>query len=163
MKTRMMASQKATVIQTSGSDFFEVMTAKWPFHRLFTNASRMRRNNRSLLLIPLVFLGLFLMCHCAPKYEQVQPEKLGGTITVRFVIVEPDAGTVCVSGSFNSWSEQSNCMTRSGDVWSVGVSLPPGRYPYLLIVDGRNWREDPGCVLVEDNGFGTKNSVLIVE
>jgi 1,4-alpha-glucan branching enzyme len=103
------------------------------------------------------------MCRCAPKYEQAHPEKLGGTITVRFVLIDADAGTVCVSGSFNSWSEQSNCMSRSGDVWSVGVSLPPGRYPYLFIVDGRNWREDPGCVLAEDDGFGTKNSVLIVE
>jgi hypothetical protein len=123
----------------------------------------MRRNTRFILLIPLFFLGLFLMSRCAQKYEQVYHEKGGGEMAVRFVYLDDSAGTVCVSGSFNSWSEQADCMSRSGNGWSVAVSLPPGRYPYQFIIDGRNWREDPGCVLAEDNGFGTKNSVLIVE
>jgi 1,4-alpha-glucan branching enzyme len=123
----------------------------------------MRRNNRFLLLIPLVFLGLFLSCRCAPKYEQVQPEAIDGGVTIRFVYIDDNAGAVCVSGTFNSWSGQSDCMNRSANVWSVTVSMPPGRYSYLFVVDGRDWREDPGCLLAEDSGFGTKNSVLIVE
>jgi hypothetical protein len=31
------------------------------------------------------------------------------------------------------------------------------------MVDGKTWREDPGAVLSEESGFGTRNSVLIVE
>ena len=116
-----------------------------------------------MLLIPLAVLGLFLISHGAQRYEQMRHEREDARIAVRFVYTDHDAGAVCVSGSFNSWSEQSDCMSRSGNVWSVSLLLPPGRYQYLFIVDGHSWREDPGGVLAEDDGFGAKNSVLILE
>ncbi len=84
-------------------------------------------------------------------------------VTIRFVYIDDNAGAVCVSGDFNSWSGKSDCMSRSGSVWSVTVPMFPGRYSYLFLVDGRDWREDPGCAIAEDSGFGAKNSVLIVE
>jgi 1,4-alpha-glucan branching enzyme len=123
----------------------------------------MSRKIRALLLIPLVFSVLFLMCRFASTYDPIQPAALEERVPILFVYRDDNAGAVCVAGDFNSWSGQSDCMSRSGDVWSVVVSLPPGRYSYLFIVDDRDWREDPGCALAEDSGFGTKNSVLIVE
>jgi hypothetical protein len=123
----------------------------------------MRRKTHFILIIPIVFLTLSAIYCCAPKYEPTTHEREDGAITVRFVYTDDSAATVCVSGSFNSWSEQADCLSRSGDTWSTSVSLPPGRYQYLFLVDSHNWREDPGTALSEDSGFGTKNSVLIVE
>jgi 1,4-alpha-glucan branching enzyme len=95
--------------------------------------------------------------------RQVQHEEGYGQVGVRFVYIDDQAKTVCVSGSFNDWSDQSLCMSKSSDTWSVALALPPGRYEYQFVVDGRIRREDPRNVLAEDNGFGMMNSVLVVE
>jgi hypothetical protein len=54
-------------------------------------------------------------------------------------------------------------MQREGDKWILLLSLPRGRYSYVFVLDGTARQADPGAVLDEDNGFGGKNSVLIVE
>jgi hypothetical protein len=124
---------------------------------------RVKRNRQCTFVIPLSCFVLFLFCGCAPGMQQMQHEKDYGQVSVRFVHIDDQAQSVCVSGSFNNWSEQSHCMSRSLDTWSVALALPPGRYQYLFVVDGRIGREDPRSVLAEDNGFGMKNSVLVVE
>jgi hypothetical protein len=123
----------------------------------------MRGNTRFKLLIAFIFLGLLLACHSAPEWQQGQLKNEAAAIAVRFVYIDDNATTVCISGSFNSWSQRSDCMNRSGSAWSFSVSLPPGRYQYGFVIDGYRWRDDPGAVLTEDDGFGMKNSLLIVE
>ena len=123
----------------------------------------MRGNTRFKLLAPFILFGLFLACRCTPGWQLGQHQEEAPKITVRFVYIDNKATTVCVSGSFNSWSHQSDCLSRSDDGWSISISLPPGRYQYAFVIDGCTWRDDPGAVLVEDDGFGIKNSVLIVE
>jgi 1,4-alpha-glucan branching enzyme len=123
----------------------------------------MRGNTRFKLLAPFILLGLFLACRCTPEWQLGQHQVEAPKIPVRFVYIDNKAATVCVSGSFNGWSQQSDCMSRSDDGWSVRVLLPPGRYQYAFVIDGCRWRDDPGAVLAEDDGFGIKNSVLIVE
>ena len=54
-------------------------------------------------------------------------------------------------------------MGRKGDAWSLELSLPRGRYPYLFVLDGTVMKPDPGAILAEESGFGIKNSILIVE
>jgi 1,4-alpha-glucan branching enzyme len=71
--------------------------------------------------------------------------------------------SVCLSGDFNGWSSTSHCLDREGDQWTIEVLLAPGRYRYGFILDGETWTSDPNALLQEDNGFGRKNSVLIVE
>ena len=123
----------------------------------------MRGNTRFKLLAPFILFGLFLACRCAPEGKLEQHQEEAPKIAVRFVYVDNKAATVCISGSFNSWSQQSDCMNRSDDGWTVNISLQPGRYQYAFVIDGCDWRDDPGAVLAEDDGFGIKNSVLIVE
>jgi 1,4-alpha-glucan branching enzyme len=84
-------------------------------------------------------------------------------IPVRFVYVDKEVKQVCLVGSFNDWAAGSQCLSRTGDKWILQVFLAPGRYQYAFMVDGKTWREDPGAVLSEESGFGTRNSVLIVE
>jgi hypothetical protein len=129
----------------------------------FEKQEKVNRSCQITLIIPVICFTLFLLCGCAPGIRQVQHDEDHGQVAVRFVYSDNHAKTVCVSGSFNNWSEQSHCMSQSFNTWSVVLALPPGRYQYQLIVDGRIRQQDPRNVLAEDNGFGMKNSVLVVE
>ena len=73
-----------------------------------------------------------------------------------------EVGSVCITGDFNGWSKDSNCLLKTGKTWSIALPLPPGRYQYAFILDGRTWIKDPSALLSADNGFGSENSVLIV-
>jgi 1,4-alpha-glucan branching enzyme len=104
---------------------------------------------------------LLLLMGCAPAKQALFSPGAGGQVCFKFTA--PQARQVCVAGSFNQWSKISHCMSRSTDAWRLCLPLSPGRYSYLLVIDGQSWQLDPGASLWEDNGFGTRNSVLIVE
>ena len=46
-------------------------------------------------------------------------------------------GPVSVVGTFNLWDPRAHPLARSAQEWHVTVFLPPGRYPYAFVVDGR--------------------------
>jgi len=71
--------------------------------------------------------------------------------------------SVCLSGDFNRWSSESHCLERKGDEWSIQLVLRPGRYRYVFVIDRRDWISDPEALIQEEDGFGRKNSVLIVD
>jgi len=77
--------------------------------------------------------------------------------------MDAQAQKVCIAGSFNQWSTQSHCMKKNKNTWTLKLSLSPGRYPYLFLIDDRISKLDPGAALTEESGFGTKNSILVVE
>lgn len=107
------------------------------------------------------FFVLILLCQCAPLSRDVaqNDEK----IPILFTYMDDQAQKVCIAGSFNQWSSRSHCMKRDKKAWTLRLSLPPGRYPYLFLIDDRISKLDPGAALTEESGFGTKNSILVVE
>ena len=114
-----------------------------------------------IFAILLAAVCLLFLSSCALS---VRPAAVtSGEIPVRFVYTDAGAKQVCLAGSFNDWSGRSHCLTRSGDAWSLEVFLPVGRYQYVYVIDGEIWREDPGAAISEDSGFGSRNSILIVE
>jgi 1,4-alpha-glucan branching enzyme len=82
-------------------------------------------------------------------------------VTVRFVLVAPDAHQVTVAGTFNQWDAAATPLVRSGTagVWTATLSLPAGEHQYAFVVDGARWVPDPSAPAVND-GFGRRNSVL---
>jgi 1,4-alpha-glucan branching enzyme len=84
-------------------------------------------------------------------------------IPVVFTYKDDQAQKVCIAGSFNQWSPRAHCMKKDKGTWIVKLSLPPGRYPYLFWIDDQIPKLDPGAALAEESGFGTKNSILVVE
>jgi 1,4-alpha-glucan branching enzyme len=82
-------------------------------------------------------------------------------VTVRFVLVAPDAKEVSLAGTFNQWDAHATPLVRSGasGVWTATLTLPPGQHQYAFVVDGQRWVPDPGAPAVDD-GFGRRNSVL---
>ena len=74
-----------------------------------------------------------------------------------------EAQQVSVAGDFNNWSSTATPMNRDEKlgVFQVCVSLPPGRYRYRLIIDGK-WVNDPYNTYVESNPYGELNNVIEV-
>jgi hypothetical protein len=91
----------------------------------------------------------------------------GGADTVRvirFVLVAPGAGRVALVGDFNAWDAARTPMRAGGDggVWTVELPVSAGRHLYAFVVDGTRWVVDPSAPLAPEDGFGTRNSVLVV-
>jgi 1,4-alpha-glucan branching enzyme len=76
---------------------------------------------------------------------------------------EGTCNKVCLSGDFNGWAANSHCLSPKGERWEIRVKLQPGRYRYGFILDGTRWSPDQNALFQEDDGFGKRNSVLIVE
>jgi len=82
---------------------------------------------------------------------------------VRLVIMQPGARTVQVAGDFNGWNPAQTSLDQISDgAWAVTISLKPGRYAYMFVVDGRRWIADPFAAEQHDDGFGARNAVVDV-
>ena len=85
-----------------------------------------------------------------------------GSQRVRLEFTYPNAKTVCLAGTFNDWSPASTPMIALEEGrWVKELTLPPGRYEYLMVADGE-WLIDPLAQETAPNPFGGVNSVLIV-
>jgi len=93
------------------------------------------------------------------------PAKKGGTTKVTFELPAEYAGEqVCLCGEFNAWSDDATPMTKRKDGrFSTTITLPQGQaYRYRYLVDGDRWVDDPAADEYVDNGFGTKDSVVVL-
>lgn len=85
------------------------------------------------------------------------------TVYVRFELSAPTARTVSVAGSFNGWEVGALAMARdSSGLWSATAALPVGEHRYEFVVDGTRWVPDPTAHAQVDDGFGGRNSVIVV-
>ncbi|HET7601044.1 MAG TPA: isoamylase early set domain-containing protein [Gemmatimonadales bacterium] len=76
----------------------------------------------------------------------------------------PASSDVAVLGDFNDWKAGATPLRRSAESgeWVVELRLPPGRYRYTFLVDGRRWVSDPAEPPAPDSDFGAPVSVLTV-
>jgi chromosome partitioning protein len=83
---------------------------------------------------------------------------------VMFVSLYPHAKEVYIAGDFNSWHPTKTKMEKVGGsgIWQTKLHLPPGKYRYRLVVDGK-WQQDPYNGATEMNPYGDMNSVLEVK
>jgi len=71
----------------------------------------------------------------------------------------PNAKEVYITGSFIGWAEPGYKMIKMENVWIFPCFLAAGKYTYKFIVDGQ-WIIDPGNNNIEENEFGSGNSVI---
>lgn len=88
----------------------------------------------------------------APLSRKLEP------VIIKYVA--PTAQSVGVAGTFNHWNVQPLKPDGNGG-WSTVLELDPGRYEYLLVVDGQ-WHADPAVSEAVTNPYGGLNSVLMV-
>lgn len=103
------------------------------------------------------------------------PHKAEGGILFQYDA--PSARQVNLAGNFpdNEWLKYGNKIDvmhddgKNGDrfagdgVWSIVKFLSAGRYEYKYVVDRNSWVDDPNAIETIDDGYGGKNSVLIVK
>ena len=106
--------------------------------------------------------------------------KEGEKVICRFIFDAPSANEVWLAGSFNAWCSDKNApkypdadFTQTKAViplirdaktgyWTAIIPLAPGRYQYKYVLDsGRVWSPDNNTEQVDD-GYGGKNSIIIV-
>jgi len=68
---------------------------------------------------------------------------------------------VKVMGEFNSWNSNSMFLTFDGEAWIGKLTMEPGKYQYLLVLDG-NQKLDPTNMVSMSNNMGGYNSVLTI-
>jgi anti-sigma factor RsiW len=81
-------------------------------------------------------------------------------VSVRLTFQSPQAQRVAVAGDFNKWKTDVHEMKKSDGIWSIDLQLKPGIYSYSFVVDGKSWVPDPGAESYEDDGYGSRNSIL---
>ena len=109
------------------------------------------------------------------KKRLSSPHNVDGGILFQYDA--PSARQVNLAGNFpdNEWLKYGIKIDvmhddgRNGDrvagdgIWSIVKPLPSGRYEYKFVVDRNSWLEDPNALETTDDGYGGKNSVLIVK
>jgi len=87
------------------------------------------------------------------------------------LIYEPRPGevinSIAVAGSFNNWNSSKDLMTRRPSDGKYEITIPverDGVYYYKLVINGKNWIEDPLAdkSLRKEDGFGGFNSGFVV-
>lgn len=111
------------------------------------------------ILHPFLFVLAIILAGCTPT---PRPDN-GAMLPLQLMVTAPSARTVAVTGSFNRWDATSDLLSGPdrSDRWTISLSLPPGRYEYLFVINGTEWTPDPLAPSVDD-GFGGQNSVLLV-
>lgn len=98
-----------------------------------------------------------------PSQGDAASSRLPDFSVVKFIISAPQAARVAVIGDFNGWDATASEAVREKDgTWSVFVPLRPGRYEYSFVLDGTHLVPDPAAPIAPDDGYGQKNSVVVV-
>ena len=71
---------------------------------------------------------------------------------------------VYLAGSMNDWNQKANRLEEVKEgIYKTTLLLKPGEYHYKFVVDGTQWITDEEAQGYTDDGFGGKNSLLIVD
>lgn len=91
------------------------------------------------------------------------PDSLTARV-VKFVLIAPQASKVALVGDFNGWDTNATPAERQPDgSWATFVQLHPGRHVYAFVLDGKVFMNDPSAPVAPDDGYGQKNSVVVVK
>lgn len=84
------------------------------------------------------------------------------SVAHRFVVYQPDAETVAITGSFNNWQTLPMEKTGPEGYWEISLELRPGEHRYSFLLDDKRRVADPTVMVREMDDFGSQNSVLDV-
>jgi hypothetical protein len=81
----------------------------------------------------------------------------------RFVIYQPDAKQVELTGSFSGWKRIPLKSTGQGGYWETTLELPEGEHRFSYIIEGGRRLTDPTIAVREIDDFDGENSILRVK
>jgi 1,4-alpha-glucan branching enzyme len=133
---------------------------------------------KTILFLSLNIVVIFFAESCSLNFIKKRlspPHRIKNGILFQYDA--PSARQVNLAGNFpdNEWLKYGNQFDvmrddgKNGDrvsgdgIWSIVKLLSPGRYEYKFVVDRNSWVVDPNALETADDGYGGKNSVLIVK
>jgi 1,4-alpha-glucan branching enzyme len=102
---------------------------------------------------------------CTPGVQAPTLAPVTTSDGVRFSLVHRDAKSVALAGTFNQWSIASHVLWRdaTSHVWRLVVPLPPGEHLFMFVIDGSEWLTPPLADDFVNDGFGSRNGVVVVQ
>lgn len=94
----------------------------------------------------------------APRWPPLVPAWRGDSVLLQFRM--PGATSVALAGDWNEWRPHP-LRSTGGEGWEGTLSLTPGVYHFVLLVDGKEWVVPAGVATVGD-GMGGKTAMLVV-
>jgi anti-sigma factor RsiW len=133
--------------------------------REFLFGSRVLRWNMASMLAMAVIVLVTVVTVSRMQHETAvpiadSPVQDEAAISVHLTFHSPQAQRVAVAGDFNNWKTDAQEMKKTDGNWSIDLKLKPGVYSYSFVVDGKAWVPDPGAEFYEDDGYGSRNSVM---
>ena len=133
---------------------------------------------KTILFLSLNIVVIFFAESCSLNFIKKRlspPHRIENGILFQYDA--PSARQINLAGNFpdNEWLKYGNQFDvmrddgKNGDrvsgdgIWSIVKLLSPGRYEYKFVVDRNSWVVDPNALETADDGYGGKNSVLIVK
>lgn len=169
-----LAEKREFLVEVSGSPDFaeeaislvdqELMLASDPFF-LPENLPEAPRRSFFARSRPALALAAVILLAAAGiiSYPRLMPQKAPGLVAHRFVIYEPGARNVEISGNFNEWAPIGMRPAGNTGYWEAVVNLPPGEYRFSYLVGADRRIPDPTLLARETDGFGGENSILTLE
>jgi hypothetical protein len=81
----------------------------------------------------------------------------------RFVIYQPEAKQIELTGSFTNWRALPMEAVGSSGYWELRLDIPEGEHRFSYIIDGDQRLPDPTVPSREKDDFGGANSILTIE
>ena len=100
--------------------------------------------------------ALLIMFFVTPQQEQMM------LTTHRFVLYQPDANRVEITGSFLGWKAVAMKKTGTSGYWEAVLEVPAGEHRLCYILEGGRRIPDPTIPIREKDDFGGENSILAV-
>ena len=109
------------------------------------------------------FISVFLILSAANLFADVSVKKLSdGNVEVTFFYGNPRASEVLLAGDFTNWQDGALPMSKGDKGFSLTKTFKPtDELRYKFISDG-NWTTDLKAPSFVDDGFGGKNSHVVI-
>ena len=78
----------------------------------------------------------------------------------RFVIYQPDATRVEITGTFTEWKRVAVDKIGGSGYWEISLDLPEGEHRYTYILNGNDSITDPTVLTKEADDFGGHNTII---
>ena len=116
----------------------------------------------SKVIRPAAFFTSGLAAAAMIFFLLISPQPETATRPYRFVIHQPGAKTVELTGSFLNWGKAPMVPAKAG-YWSITLDLPAGEHRFSYVVDNSRMMTDPTVASSERDDFGGENSIILLE
>ena len=118
----------------------------------------------SMALLIIIMWTVVLQIPQEQKINMAMEGKEKTNVPVVFALDMPGVSSVDVIGTFNGWTPRDYHMQWDPEkrLWALTVHLQNGTHEYAFLVNGKTILPDPNALVYREDGFGQKNSILII-